>query len=135
MLQKEFGERLTAQPRSKLYGRLTVMAAFHSTMELLEVVEPDAFYPPPAVSSAIVRVTRKLQPTFEVNDLVLFRQVVTALFNQRRKKIRTPLKAFLGQQEFHTLQHQIPWLDQRAEELAPEQFAAISNTIHEERSV
>jgi 16S rRNA (adenine1518-N6/adenine1519-N6)-dimethyltransferase len=135
MLQREFGERLTAQSGSKQYGRLTVMTAYHATVELLEVVTPESFYPPPAVSSALIRITRHAPPPFEVKDLEFFGQVVTALFNQRRKKIRTPLKAFLGNQQFQKIQTEIPWLDQRVEELAPEQIAEISNILYEGRSV
>jgi len=133
MLQKEFGERLTAQPGSKQYGRLTVMAAYHARVELLDVVSPEAFYPPPKVSSALVRITRNVYPPFEIKDSELFGQVVTALFNQRRKKIRTPLKAFLGKDKFQQIQVRISWLEQRVEELGPEQIAEISNIIHEER--
>ncbi len=135
MLQKEFGDRLVAQPKSKQYGRLTVMAAYHATVELIAVVAPDSFYPPPAVASALVWIQKNLEPTFTVKDSVLFGETVTALFNQRRKKIRTPLKAFLGKREFQRIQARIPWLDQRVEELEPEQIAKISNIIYEERRV
>lgn len=135
MLQREFGERLTATPGSKQYGRLTVMAAYYAKVELLELVAPDAFYPPPEVSSALVRIHRRSQPTFVVKDVGLFGQVTTVLFNQRRKKIRTPLKAFLGQHDFQQLQEKIPWLDQRVEELEPDKIAEIANIIYEERHV
>jgi len=134
MLQKEFGERLTAQSGSKQYGRLTVMTAYHATVELLEVVTPESFYPPPAVSSALIRITRQPHPPFEVKDVELFGQVVIALFNQRRKKIRTPLKTLLGNQQFQKIQADIPWLNQRVEELTPEKIAEISNILHERRS-
>ena len=134
MLQKEFGERLSAQSGSKQYGRLTVMTAYHATVELLEVVPPESFYPPPAVSSALVRITRRTHPPFEVKDVELFEQVVLALFNQRRKKIRTPLKAFVGNQQFQKLQGEIPWLNHRVEKLTPEQIAEISNILHERQS-
>jgi 16S rRNA (adenine1518-N6/adenine1519-N6)-dimethyltransferase len=135
MLQKEFGERLTATPGSKQYGRLTVMAAYYAAVELLELVTPESFYPPPEVSSALVRIHRHSQPKFVVKDVSLFGQVTTVLFNQRRKKIRTPLKAHLGQHEFQQLQEKIPWLDQRVEELEPDKIAEISNIIYEERHV
>ncbi len=133
MLQKEFAERLTARPGTKQYGRLTVMAAYHAKVELLEIVNPEAFYPPPAVSSALVRIIRKPQPTFQVKDSELFGDVVLALFNQRRKKIRTPLRDFVGKEEYLQIQEKIDWLDQRVEDLTPEQIAEISNIIFEER--
>ncbi|MFX1510077.1 MAG: 16S rRNA (adenine(1518)-N(6)/adenine(1519)-N(6))-dimethyltransferase RsmA [Promethearchaeota archaeon] len=135
MLQKEFGDRLSAKPGLKQYGRLTVMAAYYSKIELLEVIPPDAFYPPPTVSSALVRITRNVEPAFEVKELALFQQVVTALFNQRRKKIRTPLKAFLGKTRFQQIEHKIPWIDQRVEALTPIQIAEIANLLYEEQVV
>ena len=131
MLQREFGERLTATSGSKKYGRLTVMAAYYAAVELLELVTPESFYPPPEVSSALVRIHQYSQPTFPVKDVSLFGQITTVLFNQRRKKIRTPLKSFLGKHDFQQIQAKIPWLDKRAEELDPEQIAEVSNIIYE----
>ncbi|MFX1564676.1 MAG: 16S rRNA (adenine(1518)-N(6)/adenine(1519)-N(6))-dimethyltransferase RsmA [Promethearchaeota archaeon] len=132
MLQKEFGDRLTAQSGVKQYGRLTVMAAYYSTVEPLEIVPPDSFYPPPEISSVLVRITRNTEPAFDVKDLSLFQQVVAALFNQRRKKIRTPLKSFLGTSRFQKIEKKIPSLEQRVEELIPEQIAEIANILYEE---
>lgn len=134
MLQKEFAERLTAEPNSKQYGRLTVMAAYHANIELLQYIAPESFYPPPAVDSALVRIHRRITPPFLVKDRNLFAQLTTAFFNQRRKKIRTPLKSFLGHNQFQQFQDKIPWLDQRVEELSPEQIAEIANIITEDIS-
>jgi 16S rRNA (adenine1518-N6/adenine1519-N6)-dimethyltransferase len=131
MLQKEFADRLIAQPGSKQYGRLTVMTAYQASVELLEVVSPDSFYPPPKVSSSIVRIQRRTQPPFLVKNPDLFSRVTTALFNQRRKKIRTPLQSLVGKTEFTKLQDTLTGLDQRVEELSPEQIAQISNILHE----
>ena len=131
MLQKEFADRLSAQPGSKQYGRLTVMTAYQASVELLEVVSPDSFYPPPTVSSAIVRLHRKKQPAFLVKDPNLFSRVTTTLFNQRRKKIRTPLQSLIGKHAFVRLQDTLIGLDNRVEELSPEQIAHISNILHE----
>lgn len=135
MLQREFGERLIATPGTKQYGRLTVMATYYAAVELLELVTPESFYPSPEVSSALVRIHRRSQPIFAVKDVNLFGQITTVLFNQRRKKIRTPLKSFLGQHDFQQLQDKIPWLNQRVEELEPDKIAEISNIIYEERQV
>ena len=132
MLQKEFAERLTAEPNTKQYGRLTVMATYHAKIDLLEYVAPESFYPPPAVDSALVRIHRQSKPPFLVLDTNLFAQLTAALFNQRRKKIRTPLKSVLDHRQFQQFQEKIPWLDQRVEELSPEQIAEIANIISEE---
>lgn len=138
MLQKEFAERLTANPGSKHYGRLTVMSAYHAAIELLETISPKCFYPAPAVSSALVRLRRHTRPPFHVQNLALFTQLTSALFGQRRKKIRTPLKAVLTSLSLpRTAQtnifDSIPWLDQRVEELTPREVAEIANIIVEEQ--
>ena len=136
MLQREFAERLTAKAGTREYGRLTVMASYSSTVELLEYVEPSCFYPQPQVTSALVRIVRRPKPAFMVKDFTLFSQLVTALFGQRRKKIRTPLRAFLRNlglpaDRISDMLLQIPWLDKRAEQLAPEQLANIANLLCE----
>jgi 16S rRNA (adenine1518-N6/adenine1519-N6)-dimethyltransferase len=131
MLQKEFADRLGAQPGSKQYGRLSVMTAYHASVETLEDVSPNSFFPPPKVASAIVHVQRRTHPPFSVVSPKLFSQLTTALFNQRRKKIRTPLQSFLGKPTFVQLQARLAWLDYRVEELSPGQIAELSNNIHE----
>jgi len=60
MLQKEVVERLVAQPGSKAYGRLSVMAQFYAQMSHLFDVPPEAFDPPPKVDSAVIRVIPKV---------------------------------------------------------------------------
>ena len=138
MLQQEFAQRLAANVGSKTYGRLTVMVNYTAKVELLEKVAPDCFYPQPAVSSALVRIVRRKVPAFTVTDYSIFSQLVTVLFNQRRKKIRTPLKTFLKRlalqpSDIKTVWQRVRWLDLRAEELTPAQIAEIANIISEER--
>jgi 16S rRNA (adenine1518-N6/adenine1519-N6)-dimethyltransferase len=136
MLQREFAERLTASTATKAYGRLTVMVAYKATAQVLEYIAPECFHPPPEVTSALVRIKRCEEPAFTVTSSSLFAQLVSALFNQRRKKIRTPLTAFLQERGLHPktieeIRFRIPWLDHRVEEIQPEELAIISNIIHE----
>jgi 16S rRNA (adenine1518-N6/adenine1519-N6)-dimethyltransferase len=86
MLQKEVVERMVAEPGSKTYGRLSVMLQWRYAMELLFVVPPAAFDPPPQVDSAIVRMIPLPQPL--ECDAGKLEQVVTKAFSQRRKVIR-----------------------------------------------
>lgn len=139
MLQREFAERLTASSGSKAYGRLTVMAIYTAQFEILEHVESSCFHPPPEVTSALVRIRRRAEPAFSVIDSSLFAKLVASLFNQRRKKIRTPLTAFLKERKLEPdiieeIKCRIPWLDQRVEELEPEEIAEIANIIHKVES-
>lgn len=139
MLQREFAERLIASAGSKTYGRLTVMAAYKSSSEILEYVAPNCFHPPPEVTSALVRIRLRTKPAFTVMDDSLFTKLVISLFNQRRKKIRTPLTALLQERKLkpniiEEIKRKIPWLDHRVEELNPEEIAEIANIIHKVES-
>ncbi|TCS38315.1 16S rRNA (adenine1518-N6/adenine1519-N6)-dimethyltransferase [Paucimonas lemoignei] len=89
MLQKEVVERMVAEPGGKEYGRLSVMLQWRYYMELLFVVPPTAFDPPPRVDSAIVRMIPLEKPL--ACDETRLEQVVTKAFSQRRKVIRNCL--------------------------------------------
>jgi 16S rRNA (adenine1518-N6/adenine1519-N6)-dimethyltransferase len=89
MLQKEVVERMVAEPGSKTYGRLSVMLQWLYDMELMFVVPPTAFDPPPQVDSAIVRMVPRAQPL--AVDRARLEAVVQKAFSQRRKVIRNCL--------------------------------------------
>ncbi|MFM8468030.1 MAG: 16S rRNA (adenine(1518)-N(6)/adenine(1519)-N(6))-dimethyltransferase RsmA [Oxalobacteraceae bacterium] len=89
MLQKEVVERMVAEPGGKAYGRLSVMLQWRYQMELLFIVPPDAFDPPPRVESAIVRMIPIAVPL--ACEQIKLEQVVTKAFSQRRKVIRNGL--------------------------------------------
>ena len=86
MLQKEVVERMVAEPGTKAYSRLSVMLQWRYDMELLFIVPPTAFDPPPQVDSAIVRMIPKRQ-RLECDGAKL-EAVVAKAFSQRRKVIR-----------------------------------------------
>ena len=86
MLQKEVVERMVAEPSTKAYSRLSVMLQWRYDMDLLFIVPPTAFDPPPQVDSAIVRMIPKRQK-LEVDGGTL-EKVVAKAFSQRRKVIR-----------------------------------------------
>ena len=124
MLQLEVVERLAASPSSKDWGRLGVMAQFQCQVEHLFDVPPEAFYPPPKVQSAVVRLTPRRQlPPVEREALA---KVVTQAFAQRRKTLRNNFKGVLGDSDFEAL-HIDP--SARAETLSIEDFIAISNRL------
>ena len=92
MLQREVVERLAAAPNSKAWGRLGVMAQFQCEVEHLFDVPPEAFYPPPKVQSAIVRLTPFVTNPWPECDRSLLSNVVTQAFAQRRKTLRNNFK-------------------------------------------
>ena len=91
MLQLEVVQRLAAQPGNKHWGKLGIMAQYHCQVEQLFVVPPEAFYPPPKVQSAVVKLVPYTTNPWQCDEHAL-RKVVTAAFAQRRKTLRNNLK-------------------------------------------
>ena len=133
-LQREFAERLNAQPGMRSYGRLTVSAYYWVEVEILEHVKPEAFYPRPEVSSVVVRLKPRGSPPFKLENYEFFSEVVKLLFSQRRRKLSRALqtlaklkpelglkKPFMG----------VPYLERRVFTLAPEEFAEVANKLWE----
>jgi 16S rRNA (adenine1518-N6/adenine1519-N6)-dimethyltransferase len=92
MFQREVAERIVAQPGSKAYGRLSVLAQWRAEAAIAFEVSPKAFTPPPKIWSAVVTVKPLPQPRFEADPDILQR-VVAAGFGQRRKMLRQSLKS------------------------------------------
>jgi len=130
MYQKEFAERLVAGPGSKDYSRLSVMASYAADWEILEVVPPSAFRPRPKVYSAIVRVVPG-KPKFEVADRRIFSETVRVLFSHRRKKIKNSL--VVGGLLTADEADDVPYGEQRVEEIPPHAIGEISDMIAEGR--
>ena len=90
MFQREVADRLVAVPRTKDYGRLSVLAQHVCTVQRLFDVAPTAFVPPPKVVSSVVRLTPK--PARErLANIRPLERVTAAAFGQRRKMLRGSL--------------------------------------------
>ncbi len=121
MLQKEVVERMVAEPGSKAYGRLSVMLQWRYAMELLFVVPPAAFDPPPQVDSAIVRMIPLAAPL--ACDQARLEAIVTQAFSQRRKVIRNCLAPLFNESQLEQAGID-PGL--RPEAVALEQYVALA---------
>jgi 16S rRNA (adenine1518-N6/adenine1519-N6)-dimethyltransferase len=96
MFQKEVADRITALPGQSAYGRLAVIAQAVCEAETVMALPARAFTPPPKVDSAVVRFTPKAE---RPSDAVLsaLQRVTAAAFGQRRKMLRSSLKAVGGE--------------------------------------
>jgi 16S rRNA (adenine1518-N6/adenine1519-N6)-dimethyltransferase len=125
MFQKEVVERLAAKPRSKAYGRLSVLTQHVCEVTPLFDIAASAFVPPPKVVSSVVR----LRPRAEVmGDLSRLEAVTAAAFGQRRKMLRSSLKG-----AFDDPEAVLSRLDlsptARAEELSVNDFVRLAKSI------
>ncbi len=118
MFQLEVAERICAAPDTPDYGRLSVLAQWICHTDIAMRVPPEAFVPPPKVTSAIVRLTpRAEQPPADL--FVAMERLTAAAFGQRRKMLRGSLKA-LGGEKLLARAEIAP--DRRAETLSVAEF-------------
>ena len=91
MFQKEVAERVVARPKSKAYGRLSVLCQYLCDCDILFDVHRSAFTPPPKVTSAVVQLRPKEDRGTKI-DLTSLAKITQAAFGQRRKMLRASLK-------------------------------------------
>lgn len=125
MLQKEVVQRICAQPGSKHWGRLGIMCQFQCEVSHLFDVPPSAFFPPPKVDSAIVRLV-PLHRAKDPCDRSTLARVVQTACAQRRKTLRNNFK---GIADDAVLMSAGINPEARAETVALEQYIALTNTL------
>lgn len=126
MFQREVAERIVAEPGSKAYGRLSVLAGWRTQARILFDIPPSAFVPRPQVTSSVVRLVPR--PSLLPCNRVTLERVTQAAFGQRRKMLRQSLKS-LGTDP-------LPLLDAagldptaRAEEISIEGFGKLARAF------
>ncbi len=125
MFQREVAERIVAAPGSGAYGRLAVLAQWRAKPRILFEVPPQAFTPPPKVTSAIVSVT-PAEPVAEA-ELGALSRVTAAAFGQRRKMLRQSLRPLGGAERML----EAAGIDgaRRAETLTIPEFCALARAL------
>ena len=94
MFQKEVADRIIAAPNSKAYGRFSVLCQWLCESQHGMDVPPEAFSPPPKVTSTVVRLLpRRLKARADVGDVATFKHILHHAFAQRRKMLRRSLAA------------------------------------------
>lgn len=99
MTQKEVGDRITAAPGTKAYGSLSIAIQYYMEAEIAFIVPKTVFVPQPNVDSAIIKLTRREQPSVIVKNEKIFFQVARAAFVQRRKTLWNNLLVRYGKEE------------------------------------
>lgn len=131
MIQREVALRMASEPGNKAYGILSVLMQAWYDVEYLFTVDEDVFNPPPKVKSAVIRMTRNGVTDLGCDER-LFKRLVKAVFNQRRKMLRVSLKQlFAGAQpsgEFFTAEV----MTRRPEQLTIAQFVELTNEVEAE---
>jgi 16S rRNA (adenine1518-N6/adenine1519-N6)-dimethyltransferase len=129
MFQKEVADRLLARPRSRDYGRLSVLVQWLCRARRLFDIPPAAFTPPPKVVSTVVELVPRPAPLCAARRASLER-VTAAAFGQRRKMLRQSLRG-LGPPPADLLRAAGVPETARAEELDIGRFCALARAMEE----
>ncbi|MFC3073083.1 16S rRNA (adenine(1518)-N(6)/adenine(1519)-N(6))-dimethyltransferase RsmA [Shinella pollutisoli] len=124
MFQREVGLRIVAQENDDHYGRLGVLAGWRTRARLAFDVPPQAFTPPPKVTSTVVHLEPVAEPLS--CDSRTLERVTQAAFGQRRKMLRQSLKP-LGGEALLSRAGIDP--QRRAETLSVEEFVRLANAL------
>lgn len=127
MFQREVAERIVARPGSGAYGRLAILAQWRADARIVLSLPPEAFSPPPKVSSAVVHLTALPQPRYPADPQWLSR-VTAAAFGQRRKMLRAALRSLDPAIESRLERLGIA-PTARAEEIGLEAFCALARDL------
>ncbi len=128
MFQKEMGHRIASSNNSKEYGIISVLTQLYYEVKVEFDIAPSCFTPPPKVMSSVISLKRKNDICIDF-DLALFKKIVKAGFNQRRKMLRNGLsgcvnKDFLQQAIF----------TKRAEQLSVADFIDLTKLISQQNA-
>jgi len=128
MIQKEVALRIASPPGSREYGILSVLLQAYYNIDYLFSVKPGSFFPPPKVTSGVIRLSRN-QTVHLSCDEKLFFKVVKTTFNQRRKMIRNSIKSILL-----NLDSDFELLSKRPEQLGVPEFIELTNWVESQQT-
>jgi 16S rRNA (adenine1518-N6/adenine1519-N6)-dimethyltransferase len=127
MFQREVAHRIVAQAGDKAYGRLAILSQWRCDAQIVVNLPPEAFSPPPKVSSAVVHLTALAEPRFPA-DFKTLERVVAMAFNQRRKMLRSSLKSAAPDIEDRLIAAGLKPTE-RAEQISLEGFCALAREL------
>lgn len=124
MFQREVGLRIVAKANDDHYGRLGVLCGWRTNARMAFDVPPQAFSPPPKVTSSVVHLEPLESPIPCSADNL--EKVTMAAFGQRRKMLRQSVKS-IGGEALLTRAEIDP--QRRAETLSVEEFCRLANCL------
>lgn len=124
MLQKEVVDRIAAEPGTADYGRLSIMLQVRFATEHMLDVPPGAFYPPPKVDSAVIRLIPWPTPPWPVDDMPTLEKLVLKSFAARRKTLRNNLRGVVDDAELAGVDIDA---GMRPEQITVEQYVRLAN--------
>ena len=135
MIQKEVAQRICARPGTSEYGAFTVFVDYYAEPAICFDVSPDCFFPQPKVTSTVIRLRRKPEPSDLLDRDLLF-SVTRSVFAHRRKTLLNGLSPLfaerLSKQQIADVIQNLGYAPTvRGETLSLKEFISLSNRFHE----
>lgn len=135
MVQNEVAARLTAPPGNSDYGAITAVLGYYGTVRRLFKVSAGCFIPMPKVDSAVVRIDLYNEKKYLPKNEKLFRDLIKAAFEMRRKTLINAISAKLSHIDKQKITDSLVSLGMsetiRGERLSTEDFVNLSNLLAE----
>jgi 16S rRNA (adenine1518-N6/adenine1519-N6)-dimethyltransferase len=125
MFQREVAQRIVARPGSEHYGRLSVASQWRASPRIAMAIHRSSFVPPPKVASAVVHIVPTTAPGNVDPDVL--EKLTASAFGQRRKMLRSSLKAVPGALE--ALASLGIDSGRRAETVSVDEFVALARAL------
>ena len=137
MVQNEVAQRLVAEPGKADYGAITAVLGYYGTVRRLFKVSAGSFVPAPKVDSAVIRIDLYREPKFNPKSEKLFKSLIKAAFEMRRKTLQNAISAKLQGYSKEEIKDAILALGYpetvRGERLSTEDFVDLSDRLLELR--
>ena len=98
MFQKEVADRIISNHNSSNYGRLSIISNWRLNVKKIIDIEPTSFKPIPKVESTLL-VFEPKKKYFKLKKSQSIEKITKIFFNQRRKKIKRPMKIIFNNSE------------------------------------
>jgi 16S rRNA (adenine1518-N6/adenine1519-N6)-dimethyltransferase len=132
MFQKEVAERITAKPKSKNFGRLSVLIQYFFEAEILFDISANSFSPPPKIQSSFIKLIPKKKEGLKFKNFNNFKKVIKTAFQFKRKTLKNNFKDILGEDNFNSIGINS---QKRAEMLSIDDFVNIENYIYDHKII
>ena len=133
MIQNEVAARLCAKAGSSDYGAITAVLGYYGTVRKLFKVSAGCFIPAPKVDSAVVRIDLYNENKYDISDEKLFRNLIKAAFEMRRKTLYNAISARFPQYTKDDILGAILAIGHdekvRGERLSTDDFALLANEL------
>jgi 16S rRNA (adenine1518-N6/adenine1519-N6)-dimethyltransferase len=129
-VQKEFAQRMVADPGSKTYGSFSCFVQYYTEPQIMFLIKKNSFHPAPKVDSCFLRMKLREEPAVKVKNEQMLFKIIRSAFQQRRKTMKNGLEEVIPAEKLDQFFRQYDIEPRiRAEDLSLQDFANLANLL------